>query len=61
MLVVSDTEDMFVPLVDGFLVNVAEAKSVIEKYAVKREREGGEREGEREREWGIGLIIYCVV
>lgn len=29
---VSDLEDMFVPLVDGFLVNITEAKSVIEKY-----------------------------
>ena len=30
MMVVTDVEDMFVPLLDGFLVNVQEARSVID-------------------------------
>lgn len=30
MMVVSDVEDVFVPLLDGFLVNVEEARSVID-------------------------------
>ena len=32
MMVVSDIEDVFVPLVDGFLVNFEEAKSVVDRY-----------------------------
>lgn len=31
MLVVSDVSDMFVPLLDGFLVNVNESRPVIER------------------------------
>ena len=31
MLVVSDTADMFVPLLDGFLVNYQDSKAVIYK------------------------------
>lgn len=31
MLVVSDVSDMFVPLLDGFLVNVNESRQVIER------------------------------
>lgn len=31
-MVVSDMTDVFVPLVDGFLVNINEAKSIIDKY-----------------------------
>lgn len=30
MMVVSDVDDVFVPLLDGFLVNVQEARSVID-------------------------------
>lgn len=33
MLVVSDVSDMFVPLLDGFLVNVNESRLVIERSA----------------------------
>lgn len=33
MLVVSDVSDMFVPLLDGFLVNVNESRLVIERWA----------------------------
>lgn len=33
MLVVSDVSDMFVPLLDGFLVNVNESRLVIERLA----------------------------
>lgn len=33
MLVVSDVSDMFVPLLDGFLVNVNESRQVIERWA----------------------------
>lgn len=33
MLVVSDLSDMFVPLLDGFLVNVSESRQVIERWA----------------------------
>lgn len=33
MLVVSDVSDMFVPLLDGFLVNVNESRQVIERCA----------------------------
>lgn len=32
MLVVSDVSDMFVPLLDGFLVNVNESRLVIERW-----------------------------
>lgn len=31
MMVVSDVADMFVPLLDGFLVNVSESRVVIER------------------------------
>ena len=31
MMVVTDTADMFVPMVDGFLVNVKEARGVMER------------------------------
>lgn len=31
MLVVSDLEDVFVPLLDGFLVTVAESEAVIDR------------------------------
>lgn len=31
MMVVSDVSDVFVPLVDGFLVDASETRSVIEK------------------------------
>lgn len=40
MLVVSDVSDMFVPLLDGFLVNVKESRLVIERW-VTRHRGGG--------------------
>ena len=33
MMVVTDTADMFVPMVDGFLVNVKEARGVMERSA----------------------------
>lgn len=32
MMVVSDVADMFVPLLDGFLVNVSESRVVIERF-----------------------------
>lgn len=32
MLVVSDVSEMFVPLLDGFLVNVGESRQVIERW-----------------------------
>lgn len=32
MMVVSDIEDVFVPLVDGFLVDPQEARSVVDRY-----------------------------
>jgi ABC-type nickel/cobalt efflux system permease component RcnA len=32
MLVVSDLEDMFVPLLDGFLVTLSESEAVIDRY-----------------------------
>ena len=32
MLVVTDLEDGFVPLLDGFLVNYNEAKTVVDRY-----------------------------
>lgn len=32
MMVVSEIEDVFVPLVDGFLVNLQEARSVVDRY-----------------------------
>ena len=32
MMVVSDIEDVFVPLVDGFLVSPQEARSVVDRY-----------------------------
>ena len=31
MMVVSDIEDVFVPLVDGFLVNPQEARAVVDR------------------------------
>lgn len=34
MLVVSDVSDMFVPLLDGFLVNVNESRQVIERWVL---------------------------
>ena len=34
MMVVSDISDMFVPLLDGFLVNVNESRMVIERCVV---------------------------
>ena len=34
MMVVTDTADMFVPMVDGFLVNVKEARGVMERSAL---------------------------
>lgn len=36
MLVVSDVSDMFVPLLDGFLVNVKESRLVIERWVSRR-------------------------
>lgn len=36
MLVVSDVSDMFVPLLDGFLVNVKESRLVIERWVTER-------------------------
>lgn len=33
MMVVSDVSDMFVPLLDGFLVNVNESRQVIDRWA----------------------------
>lgn len=38
MLVVSDVSDMFVPLLDGFLVNVNESRLVIERWVSERPR-----------------------
>lgn len=32
MMVVSDVSDMFVPLLDGFLVNVKESRLVIDRW-----------------------------
>lgn len=32
MMVVSDIDDVFVPLVDGFLVSPQEARSVVDRY-----------------------------
>ena len=32
MMVVSDIEDVFVPLVDGFLVSPQEARGVVDRY-----------------------------
>jgi hypothetical protein len=32
MLVVSDVEDVFVPLLDGFFVTLEESESVIDRY-----------------------------
>ena len=32
MMVVSDINDVFVPLVDGFLVNVKQAKVIVDRY-----------------------------
>ncbi|PWA21665.1 hypothetical protein CCH79_00003155, partial [Gambusia affinis] len=37
MLVVSDVSDMFVPLLDGFLVNVNESRQVIERWATSKQ------------------------
>lgn len=34
MMVVSDIEDVFVPLVDGFLVSPQEARSVVDRYVL---------------------------
>ena len=34
MMVVTDLNDVFVPLVDGFLVNIHESRSVIEKWVI---------------------------
>lgn len=36
MLVVSDVSDMFVPLLDGFLVNVNESRLVIERWETRQ-------------------------
>lgn len=35
MMVVSDTAEMFVPLLDGFLVNYQDSKAVIYKYELR--------------------------
>lgn len=40
MLVVSDVSDMFVPLLDGFLVNVNESRLVIERWVKNRPLSG---------------------
>ena len=32
MMVVSDIKDVFVPLVDGFLVDVKKAKVIVDRY-----------------------------
>ena len=34
MMVMTDVDDVFVPMVDGFLVNVTEAKTVLERYVM---------------------------
>ena len=34
MMIVSDVNDVFVPLLDGFLVNAKEAKTVIERCVI---------------------------
>ena len=34
MMVVSDMEDVFVPLVDGFLVSPEEARNVVDRYVL---------------------------
>ena len=34
MMVVSDIEDVFVPLVDGFLVSPQEARSVVDRFVL---------------------------
>ena len=34
MMVVSDIDDMFVPLVDGFLVKLSESEAVIERFVL---------------------------
>ena len=36
MMVVADTADVFVPMVDGFLVNAKEARGVMERLEVLR-------------------------
>lgn len=36
MLVMTDVDDVFVPMVDGFLVTVSEARTVLERYFVER-------------------------
>lgn len=41
MLVVSDVSDMFVPLLDGFLVNVKESRLVIERWVTRHRRGAG--------------------
>ena len=44
MMVVADTADVFVPMVNGFLVNAKEARGVMERYGGKEgEKEGGWR------------------
>ena len=32
MMVVSDINDVFVPLVDGFLVDIKKAKVIVDRY-----------------------------
>ena len=34
MLVVSDIQDVFVPLLDGFMVKLSESEAVIDRYSV---------------------------
>lgn len=37
MLVVSDVQDVFVPLVDGFLVKLSESEAMIDMYVCRRQ------------------------
>ncbi len=34
MMVLTDVSDVFVPMVDGFLVSVAEARTMLERWAM---------------------------
>ena len=36
MMVVSDISDVFVPLVDGFLVDVKKAKVIVDRYVIPK-------------------------
>ena len=33
MMVITDVDDVFVPIVDGFLVSLSEARTVLERYS----------------------------